>query len=299
MGTFARTTGGIGAAVLTGVALTASSTPAHAAAGRRVIRVPCSSPALANAITTANGLGAATLRLAPHCNYTITTPATATEGLPVITGDVALVGGPSTTIRRDPTVAALFRILNVAVGGTLHVKGITILNGRIAGLGGGILNAGVLLVNHATLAGNTGNNGGAVSVSAGARAVITRSVLSSNPTTGVGGGAVINFGALTLTESRVTGNTAPINGGGINTQPGGTTRLTHDTLDHNSSGGLGGGLSNLGTTTLQNTLVEQNKGSAGGGIATGNTNLFLRRSIVRNNIPNNCNPLNTIPGCTG
>ncbi len=45
--------------------------------------------------------------------------------------------------------------------------------------------------------------------------------------------------------------------------------------------------------------MTRNRGSAGGGIATGNANVFLQQSIVRNNIPDNCNPLNTIPGCVG
>ncbi len=285
--------------MLTGVALTASSPTAHAAAGPPVIRVPCNSAALAAAITTANGLGRATLRLARNCVYSITTPATATDGLPIITGIVALVGGPSTTIRRDPSAATAFRVLEVAAGATLLIKGIAILNGTTGGLGGGIQNAGTLLVSRATFAGNNAGNGGAIANLASAHAIVTRSILSSNTTTGVGGGGIINSGTLTLSASRVTANSAPVNGGGLNTQPGGVSRLEHDTFERNTSGSLGGGISNLGTVVLQNTLVSLNKGSVGGGIATGNANVALRRSIVRNNIPDNCSPLNTIPGCVG
>lgn len=43
--------------------------------------------------------------------------------------------------------------------------------------------------------------------------------------------------------------------------------------------------------------MTRNRGSSGGGIATGNTNVTLRGTVVRNNAPDNCNPLNTIPGC--
>jgi hypothetical protein len=60
---------------------------------------------------------------------------------------------------------------------------------------------------------------------------------------------------------------------------------------------LGGGLSNLGTTKVTGTVIRLNKGSAGGGIATGNTQVTLRRTVVQDNIPDNCSPLNTIPGC--
>ncbi len=298
MGVFVRTTGGIGVAALAVLAVSSSPASPAEAVGRRVITIPCSSTALSTAITTANGLGAATLRLAAHCSYTITTPATATDGLPVVTGDVALVGGPATTIRRDPAIAALFRVLEVSAGGTLRVRNIAILNGNNGGLGGGILDGGTLELDHVTLSGNRANNGGAISITAGARGFVTRSVFSANSTTGVGGGGLIVFGTVTVDASRFTGNSAPINGGAVDTQPGGTARLTHDTIDHNSSNGLGGGIANLGTTVLQNTLVELNRGSGGGGIATANASIFLRRSIVRRNLPNNCNPLNTIPGCT-
>jgi hypothetical protein len=51
------------------------------------------------------------------------------------------------------------------------------------------------------------------------------------------------------------------------------------TWRYRNTAGNGGGLSNSG------------------GIATGNTNVTLRRTVVRNNTPDNCNPLNTIPGC--
>jgi hypothetical protein len=45
--------------------------------------------------------------------------------------------------------------------------------------------------------------------------------------------------------------------------------------------------------------VRFNRGSAGGGITTGNTNVTLVRSTVTDNIPDNCNPLGTILGCVG
>jgi hypothetical protein len=288
-----------GTAALTGAAL-AGASPAGAtpAGGPRTVRVPCSAPALGAMITIANTLGPTVLRLSPNCVYDIITPASTVDGLPIVTGNVTLVGGPSTTIRRSPTAAA-FRILNVATGGTLRVVGISILNGSTTGLGGGILVSGTLVLNHTTLSGNTAENGGAVAVNAGANATISRTVISFNPSTSVGGGGVITSGNLAVFLTRIIGNTAPINGGGINTQPGGIARVTQSTVDGNSSGSLGGGLSNLGTTVLIRTLVTRNRGAAGGGIATGNTNVSLQQSIVRNNIPDNCNPLNTIPGCVG
>lgn len=295
MGSFARVTVGAAAAVLAG-AVPVTASPAQASS--RIVRVPCDPAALAAAIIAANTPAGGVLRLAPRCLYTITTPATATTALPVITGTVTLLGGPGTTIRRDPAAAA-FRILDVAAGGSLSVIGIAIFNGNTAGLGGGVQNAGRLVLSRTTLSGNRAGNGGAVANSAGARATISRSILSENATTGVGGGGVINSGVLTIFASALRLNTAPINGGGVNTQSAGTTQLIRTTVDHNTSGGLGGGISNLGTTTLNRSVVRLNRGSAGGGIATGNTNILLSRSVVRNNIPDNCSPANTISGCVG
>ena len=73
--------------------------------------------------------------------------------------------------------------------------------------------------------------------------------------------------------------------------------IFQSTFSHNTSAGLGGGISNLGTTSLNGSQVRFNTGSAGGGIATGNNNVTLRSSIVKKNSPDNCNPLNTIAGC--
>jgi hypothetical protein len=296
MSSFSRITGGAGATVLAGGMLAMAFPAPSMASGPRVIRVPCSAPALAAAIVSANA-DSAVLRLAARCVYQITTPATAATALPAVTGNVTLVGGPGTTIRRDPVAPTLFRILDVAASGTLRVAGISITNGNIAGLGGGIQNAGTLVVLRSTLSGNRAGNGGGVANSAGGTATISRSRFSGNATTGVGGGAIINFATATIFGSVLAVNTAPINGGAVNTQPGGTTRLIQTTLDRNTSGGVGGGLSNLGTTNLERTLVHFNRGTAGGGIATSNTNVTLVRSVVRNNIPDNCSPLNTIAGC--
>lgn len=295
-----KITGGVGVVVLAGTALTVMpSGQATAAGGVRVVRVSCSTPALITAINTANGLGIAKLLLAPGCTYNITTPVTATDGLPTITANITLAGGPSTTIRRDPAAATAFRVLNVAAGGTLGVQGISILNGSSTGLGGGIQNAGTAVLYQTTLSGNRAGNGGAFANLAGAKATISHTLINANNTTSVGGGGIINSGTLTMDQSVLSGNSAPINGGALNTQPGGVSRLIQSTFTRNISGGLGGAMSNLGTTSLVRTLVQLNKGSGGGGIATGNTNVTLQNSSVRNNTPDNCSPSNTIPGCVG
>ena len=289
--------------VLAGAALTMAQTPAQAA--KKIVIVPCSSPALAAAITAANATPA-TLRLAANCTYDITTAATATDALPIITGNVRLIGGSSTTIRRNPAAGAV-RILEVATTGTLRVDGIFILDGApTAGVpGGGIENAGSLTMKQVTLSGNTTTtaDGGGVDNTTAGRALIFRTFISGNTATGGSGGGVNNAGSLNIHESRLSANNATAaagGGGGLATQVGATSRVIQSTLDHNTTTGSGGGIRNLGTTLVDHTVIKLNAATVnGGGIFNqppGTVTIFT--SIIRNNTPNNCFPLNTIPGCT-
>jgi hypothetical protein len=223
-------------------------------AGPGVVNVQCSINALVTAINTANSGGPGTLLLAGNCTYGITIPATASDGLPLIAGHIGLVGGPNTVIRRSPAAFTAFRVLDVAAGASLRVSNLSIRNGKTAGLGDGIQNAGSLWVSKVTFSGNNAGNGGALSNNSGA---------------------------------------------GLNTQTAGISHIIQSQLVRNVSGGLGGGISNLGTTTLYGTSVRFNRGSAGGGIATSNTNVTLQKSAVTDNTPDNCSPLGAIPGCAG
>jgi len=296
MVSFNRLPGGVTAvAALAGAAVLAAPAAAQARSAATV-QIPCRTSALAAAINNANGGSGTIIVLPGNCTYDITTPATAADGLPVITGNVTLAGGHNTVIRRRAVTQ--FRILEVASGGFLGLSSVTVEHGSTTGPGGAILNAGTVVLNHASLTDNTASNGGGISNNAGGTARVSNSDIVQNTTTSVGGGAIINFADLTVNGSILSRNTAPINGGAINTQPSGTTRLNETTVSRNTSGSQGGGLSNLGTLSLNRSTVTQNKGSAGGGIATGNTNVTLRGgTVVRNNTPDNCSPLNTIPGC--
>jgi hypothetical protein len=302
MGSFVRLPGVIAAVTLAGAAFTAAPPAAQAQVmdgAPQILRVPCSTGDLVAAITTANSSSSATVILSRNCTYTITAPAVGIDGLPAITGRITLEGGQKTVIKRSVAAVIAFRILDVSAGGTLSVRDVAVQNGSVSGLGGGIQNAGTLRLYVVKLYGNNAGNGGALANLAGASARVSATLMSANTTTGVGGGGILNSGTLTLIRSVLSGNSAPINGGGINTQSAGISRVIHTTIARNTSGGLGGGLSNLGTTSLDHAAVYLNSGSSGGGIATGNDNVTLHRSVVRNNTPNNCSPLNTIPACVG
>jgi hypothetical protein len=59
--------------------------------------------------------------------------------------------------------------------------------------------------------------------------------------------------------------------------------LINSTLFDNSSGGLGGAMSNLGTLTIVNNTIAGNQGSSGAAMATGNTNLTIDNSVFADN----------------
>ena len=99
----------------------------------------------------------------------------------------------------------------------------------------------------------------------------------------------MNSGTLTLTNSTVSGNSAPFDGGGIWNF--GTLTLTNSTVSGNSAtdpfiGGFGGGIHSQGTLTLSNSTVSGNgAGLHGGGIY----NIFiltLTNSTVSGNTAN-------------
>jgi predicted outer membrane repeat protein len=281
-------------AVATLAAATLIVGPASASAASTV-NVPCNATALSTAITNASGAGPATLNLAVGCAYVLKTAATVSEALPLITGNVT-IHGSSNSFQMDASLTN-HRILNVSSGAKLTLDGVTFTGGNTTGLAGAILDTGTLNVSNATFFNNKAGNGGAVDVAAGATATFATTSFSSNHSTSVGGGAIINFGTVTITGSQFTSNTAPINGGAINTQPGGSTKIVDSSFLANVSGGLGGAISNLGTTTIKGTTIQANQGSSGGGIATGNPNVTISGSTIGGNRPDNCNPLNTISGC--
>jgi hypothetical protein len=302
MGSFARTAGGIAAAMLSGATLTATPSAANAqSAAGVVIPVKCDSSLLPGAVVQANMVGTATIRLARNCTYTTNTTLSFTGA------HITLLGGPSTAIKANRT-APPGPILSVANTAGLRVRGIFILGGNITGEGGAIRNDGTLVLNFTTLTGNaaTGSGGAVANNSAGARALIVHSIIKAN--TATNGGGLINKGMLTLFESIVSGNNVTGKGGGVFTENGGKTRIIQSTIDKNTAN-QGGGVDNAATnamTSFDRALVQQNKanlaapGNSGGGIfdeAAAPGGVTITRSIVRRNTPNNCTP--TIPGCLG
>jgi len=152
-------------------------------------------------------------------------------------------------------------------------------------------------------------------------------VIAGNTAPGAAGGGILNHGVMTLTGSRVTGNSAPADsagdqgmGGGIaniNLGPvapgavnGGILAITFSQISGNTASGQGGGIIEAtitssgpaagGPLTIKFSQITRNKAAAGGGIfAVPGSPVTLKVTVVAKNIPDNCAPPGTIAGCKG
>ncbi len=134
---------------------------------------------------------------------------------------------------------------------------------------------------HLSISGNAAS--GVFSIHAGATAMLSGLTITGGKD--VGGGGIYNMGTLTLTNCKVSGNTASFNGGGLyNAQVGGiygTATLINCTISGNTvlkAGhyGVGGGVDNYGTLTLTNCTVSGNyAGNFGGGVLNGSGGFAL------------------------
>ncbi|HID98684.1 MAG TPA: hypothetical protein EYP59_00105, partial [Thiotrichaceae bacterium] len=107
-------------------------------------------------------------------------------------------------------------------------------------------------------------------------------VVNSIPQTD--GGAINNWGTLTLNHCTVNGNVAKTGGGGI--ANGGTLTLNNSTVSGNEAqANFGGGIRNNGTLTLSNSTVSNNAApnGDGGGINNLGTTLTLKNALIAGN----------------
>ncbi len=180
------------------------------------------------------------------------------------------------------------RVLQVDAGATAAASGLTLTQGYTVGAsaggpGGGVLNSGTLTLTGTALTGNTSGTagGGGAYNGSGGTLTITGSTLSGDFARQSSGGGVLNTstGTLTISGSTLSGETADGAGGGVYNL--GTLTVSDSTLSGgNSNGGLGEGIFNVKTATLNNDIVADNKvlgdlnDGGGQGTFTGSNNLI-------------------------
>ncbi len=121
-------------------------------------------------------------------------------------------------------------------------------------------------------------------INAGALTVSNSTFSGNSAGFGVGGGAIC-ANELTAHDSVFDGN-----GGGAIFLGNGTHTITDSTITHNT--GDGGGILNEGTLTVKDSTITGNTAFSGGGIYTccGGTPPTLMDTLVTNNTPNDIAP---------
>jgi predicted outer membrane repeat protein len=182
--------------------------------------------------------------------------------LPTITDPLVILGPGAGVL--DVSGGNTVQIFSVAAGVTVRILNLTIRNGNTLTTGGGILNQGVLEVNGVTLTQNNAVVSGGAIANAGNLTVIN-SVLATN--TSALGGAIVNTLAASILQvitSTIAGNTATVNGGGIEND-GGTVTITGSIVSTNHAV-LGGGINSVaGTGTISGSTFTGNTATGSGG----------------------------------
>jgi len=180
---------------------------------------------------------------------------------------------------------------------------------------------------------NKAGNGGALFLDPNGSAGVSGDVFDGNSATGDGGAVYGQYG-LGMDNSKFSDNHAGDTGGGLYIDPIGidvtvsatdftgnsandggaignfglvSTDLTDVTISGNHASMYGGGIYNVTYVDALNTQITRNSaGSGGGGIyddasidGQNFTTPTLTNSPVLDNKPDNCEPLGSIPGCTG
>ncbi|MGO8720673.1 MAG: beta strand repeat-containing protein [Acidobacteriaceae bacterium] len=190
-----------------------------------------------------------------------------------VTGTIPLTNGPL-TISASVTItgpgAAFVTISGNSASnvftinsGIVVLSGLNIANGNAgpSGFGGGIYNnTGTLTVENCIFNANAGGYGGAIMNNFGSTLSLIDTTFISNTSILNGGGAIANYGTMTVSASTFFGN----------------------------MGGYGGGIENEGSATVSNSTFSGNTGSDGGGIFTnvGATLAVMNSTLSGNSGPN-------------
>lgn len=256
---------------------------AQAAAGAAVVYVPCNVSALASAMTSASS--GETLSLAARCRYTLT------EGLPVVSHDLTILGHDATLERSYARGTGAFTILTADAGsltirmlnfrngngaismghdGALTVDG-GIFTGNTAADGGAIydrtidgpeVNGAAFIANRAT------DSGGAICICGEDGGEVQRSAFIGNKAAHAGGGIYVdNINGPHVSASTFSWNTSE-EGGALFLNPAVSgSGLSHIVVRDNKATSDGGGISNFGSLDIAGSEISGNfAGAYGGGV---------------------------------
>ena len=247
---------------------------------RRCGAVSCTQTAFNTALTTAQSGGGT---ITSNCGGVATVPFTAQK---LITSHVIIDGGGLITLSGGD-VTRLFRVQN---GRSLTLRNIILTDGFSGSDYGGAIyveNGGVLTVAGSTIQNSATNGwaGGAI-IDFGGTVTLTDSVIANNQSSY---GAINSVGTLTLLRTTIMSNTATIGGGGLSI--GGDVTIQDSHLHHNSAP-IGGALfstaaadvSISGSTFSENSANGLILAETGGGAILSDGTLSIERSTFWGNV---------------
>jgi hypothetical protein len=212
---------------------------------------------------------------------------TSGNGLPSITSTLTIRGvGAETTVIERGAAAPTFRLMHVAVTGTLTLQDLGLRGGWTGVHGGGLWNdGGRVTIIGSTFADNTAGAFGGGLYNDGGTVSITRATFTRNGAWGAGGGLYNDGGMVSIAHAAFIDNGAANSCGGL--ADGGTLTLTNSTVAGNSAGqGVGGGICGGNSTYVLNSTIVDNSAvdgfllHCGGGI----TGAVLQNTILAHNI---------------
>ncbi len=98
------------------------------------------------------------------------------------------------------------------------------------------------------------------------------------------GGAINNWGELTITKSTLNNNTAQEYGGAIHNDEGGELTITKTTLNKNTSQEYGGAINNWGELTITKTTLNKNTAQEDSGTIYSNKEISIADCTLVNNL---------------
>jgi hypothetical protein len=233
--------------------------------------------------------------------------ATYTENLTIGISLKVIGAGAATTIIDGGATNTVITVNS----GRVTLSALTIQNGY-AKAGGGIYNAGTLIIKNTTISENhtmytfSGNHGGGGIYNQGSVAINNSTITQNTAAIGSfrtpGGGGIYNLGSVTISNSTVSGNTSPIAGGIYNQAE---LMITGSAISGNSAesgynsgyNSEGGGIYNSGSLTLTSSTLSGNRAiesgdygcgrASGGGILARGT-LTINNSTLNGNYALDC-----------
>lgn len=200
---------------------------------------------------------------------------------------------PGVTISGNDVV----RIFSIEAGNTVTLSDLTLVHGA-ATLGGAILNAGSLTLDHVSISDSTAQSneqsfGGAL-YNAGGFVTLTNSLIVGNVAAknyiypsefgGDGGGVYNQNGVMIVQQSEIRDNLAELGSGGGIYNESGILVVRESTIVGNDAGYEGGGLYNSGNLTVLRSTVSGNYAYRyGGGISQAAGSLQFNNSTLSGN----------------